>query len=144
MGCRRKASEFSHRWASALTVVTSPAQPRSRYLTGPRKILHMNILCVWYFSYSPRHQMDGEKRPPHVTLVWTPGCSHGDGICPLCPLCPGPPVLGTVSRPYIVLPGKWTSSLLGPLHRSAFGQYRNRSDCDTLHPSELSAAPPGV
>ena len=143
VGCRRKASEFSRRWASALTVVASPAQPRSRYLTGPRKTLHVNILRVWYFSYSPRHQMDGEKppSPPHVTLVWIPGCNHRDGICPHCPLCPGPPVLGT---PYIVLPGKWTSPLLGPLHRSAFGQCRNRSDCDTLHPSELSAAPPGV
>lgn len=92
MGCRRKASEFSHHRASALTVVVSLAQPRSRPLHRPQETLHMNILCVWSFSYSPRDQMDGEKppSPPHVTLVWTPGCSHGDGICPPAHSAQGP------------------------------------------------------
>ena len=52
----------------------------------------MNIMRAWYFSYSPRDWMDGGKHPspPHVTLVWTPGCSHRDGFCPPAHSAQGP------------------------------------------------------
>ena len=146
VGGRRQASEFSHHRASPLTVVASPAQPRSRHLHWPQEsTAHEHHVCLVLLLFPQR--LDGWGKAPlpvpyHFGV--DPRMQPQRWNLTPCPFCPGPPVSGTVSRPYTVLPGRWTCPLLGPPHRSAFGQCRNRRDCYTLHPSELSAAPPAA